>query len=215
MRLRTAAIHAGEEPDPVTGAATPKLVMSTTFVVDEPLAFSAVGYEEERPLLYTRWGNPTLRQLASKLAALEGAEAAEVYASGMAATSALLFGLLSAGDHLVMGDTLYPGTAELARTTLPRLGIDVSFVDTSDLGSVEEAIRPDTRLVWIETPANPILRLTDIAAVVSIAHAAGAELVVDSTFATPIATRLHSSLKVGNVMQRQHSHDCIEGVGSL
>lgn len=187
--MRTDAIHAGEEPDPVTGAATPNLVMSTTFVVDEPMAFSAMGYESERPLMYTRWGNPTLNQLAAKLAALEGAEAAEVYASGMAATSALLLGLLSAGDHLVMGDVLYPGTAEMARTTLPRLGIEVTLVDSSHLAAVEEAVRPQTRLVWIETPANPILRLTDIAGVGSIAHASGAELVVDSTFATPVATR--------------------------
>ncbi|MFQ5968360.1 MAG: trans-sulfuration enzyme family protein [Acidimicrobiia bacterium] len=188
-RMKTLAVHAGEDPDPVTGAAVPNLVMSTSFVVDEPVAFSALDMGEDPPFFYTRWDNPTLRQLATKLAALEGAEAAEVYASGMAATSAILFGVLGAGDHVVMSDTMYAGTAELGRHTLSRFDIESSFVDTSNLDQLADATRSQTRLVWIETPANPILRLTDIAGAAEIAHQAGAELVVDSTFATPVATR--------------------------
>lgn len=188
-RPRTQAIHAGEGPDPVTRASAPNIVMSTTFSVDEPRGFSAMSQDEDEGFLYTRWGNPTVRQLEVKLAALEQAEDCRAYASGMAAIAALLFTRLSAGDRLVIGDVVYPGTAELAHRTLPRLGVEVTTVDTSDLEAVEEALATPTALVWVETPANPIMRLTDIAAVASLAHAAGADLAVDSTFATPIATR--------------------------
>ncbi len=187
--LRTTAIHAGEAPDPTTGASAPNLVMSTTYVLDKPLGFSAQDLGEEAPYIYARWGNPTVRQLEDKLAALEDAESGLCFASGMAASTALLLGLLGAGDHLVASDTNYAGTAELMRKTLPRLGIDVTPVDTSDPAAVEAALRPETRLVWIETPANPILRLSDIAALAAIARKAGVKLAVDSTFATPVATR--------------------------
>lgn len=189
MRRRTAEIHAGEMPDPETGASAPNLVTSTTFVVDEPVAFSALDQPDEAPYVYSRWDNPTVSQLERKLAALEGGEAAAAFASGMAATAAILFGTLDPGDRLIVSDTTYAGTAELIRDSLTRFGIDVVPVDTSDLEAVARAVVPGTRLVWIETPANPILRLTDIAAVAEIAHAAGAQLAVDSTFATPIATR--------------------------
>ncbi len=187
--LRTMAIHAGEAPDPTTGASAPNLVMSTTYVLDRPLGFSAQDLGDEAPFIYTRWGNPTVRQLEDKLAALEGAEAGLCFASGMAASAAVLLGVLSAGDHLVVSDTNYAGTAELARKTLPRLGIAVTPVDASDPAAVEAALRPETRLIWTETPANPILRLSDIAALAALAGKAGAKLAVDSTFATPVATR--------------------------
>jgi len=187
--MRTQAVHAGEAPDPSTGASSPNLVMSSTFVVHEPVSFSATNIDAETPCLYGRWANPTVRQLEAKLAALEGAEGCVAFASGMAATTAVLLGTLSAGDHLVVSDANYPGTAELVRDTLPRLGIDVSPVDSSDPARIEAAMGPQTRLVWVETPANPILRLTDVAAVAEIAHRAGARLAVDSTFATPVATR--------------------------
>jgi methionine-gamma-lyase len=165
---RTTAIHAGEAPDPVTGASAPNLVMSTTYVLEAPLGFSAHDLGDESPFIYTRWGNPTVRQLEDKLAALEGAEAGLCFASGMAASAAVLLGGLSAGDHLVVSDTNYAGTAELARQTLPRLGIAVTPVDSSNLAAVEAALRPETRLIWIETPANPILRLSDIAALAAL-----------------------------------------------
>lgn len=173
----------------MTGASAPNIVMSTSFTVDEPRGFSALEQEGSEGFVYTRWANPTIRQLEVKLAALEGAGDCRAYASGMAAITALLLTRLSPGDHVVVGDVLYPGTAELVRSTLPRMGIRVTTVDTSDLEAVEASLSDPTALVWIETPANPILRLTDIAAVASIAHDAGAELAVDSTFATPIATR--------------------------
>jgi cystathionine beta-lyase/cystathionine gamma-synthase len=117
--------------------------------------------------------------------ALEGAPAAVVTASGMAAVSALVFTLLSSGDHLVASEVCYAGSVELFGTHLPRFGIEVSLVDTSDLAAVASALRPNTRLVYVETPANPILRIADIAALAALAHQAGALLAVDSTFAGP------------------------------
>ena len=186
---RTTAIHAGEGPDADTKASAPNLVMSTSFVVDEPVAFSALEKGDDAPWVYTRWSNPTVRQLEVKLAAMEGAEDCRVYASGMAAIAALLFSRLSAGDRLVVGEVTYPGTAELVRNTLPRWGVEVVTVDTTDLDAVGAALAPGADLVWIETPANPILSVTDIAAVAALAHAAGAELAIDSTFATPVGTR--------------------------
>ena len=185
----TLAVHAGEAPDPATGASAPNLVMSTTFALEEPAGFSINAFEGELPYIYTRWGNPTVRMLEEKLAALEGAEDCVAFGSGMAATSAVLLAGLKAGDHLVMSDVNYAGTAELARSTLPDYGIETTTVDTSDLPVVQAAIRPQTRMLWIETPANPILRLTDIAAVAAIAAEKDVPLVVDSTFATPIATK--------------------------
>ena len=187
--VRTRAVHAGEAPDALTGASAPNIVMSSTFVVNEPHGFSAVDRDTASPYIYSRWGNPSVRQLEEKLASLEEAERCICFASGMAATSALLFSLLNPGDQLVVSDTNYPGTAELVRNSLPRLGVEVMPVDSSRLDDVEAAVSAKTRLVWIETPANPILRLSDIAAIADIAHRAGAELAVDSTFASPIATR--------------------------
>lgn len=189
-KFRTAAVHAGEGPDPVTGASAPNLVMSSTFVQDSAAGFSAYDLDENSGFLYTRWGNPTVAQLEAKLAALEGADACLCFASGMAATSGLLLTALASGDHVVMTDTNYAGVAELVRDTLPRLGIEVSLVDSSNPANVAAAMRPETRLIWLETPANPIMRLTDISAVAEIARKHGrAKVAVDSTFATPVATR--------------------------
>ena len=189
-RLRTAAVHAGESPDPATGASAPNLVMSSTFVTHEAGGFSAHDLDEESGYLYTRWSNPTVAQLEAKLCALEGAEAGLCFGSGMAAAAGVLFSLLSAGDHVIMSDTNYAGVAELGRDTLPRMGIDATFVDASAPLNVEAAIRPRTRLIWLETPANPIVRLTDLEAVGAIAAAhPRIRVAVDSTFATPVATR--------------------------
>ena len=187
--VQTRAVHAGEEPDGLTGASAPNIVMSTTFAVDEPQGFSAADRDPNSPYVYSRWGNPSVRQLETKLASLEEAERCLCFASGMAATSALLFSLLEPGDELIVSDTNYPGTAELVRNSLPRLGVTVIPVDTSSLDDVKRNVSHKTRLVWIETPANPILRLCNIKSIAEIAHEADAELVVDSTFASPIATR--------------------------
>ena len=189
-RLRTAAVHAGESPDPATGASAPNLVMSSTFVTRDSAGFSAHDLDDASGFLYSRWSNPTVAKLEAKLCALEGAEACLCFGSGMAAAAGLIFSLLGRGDHLVMADTNYAGVAEFGRDTLPRMGIRVSFVDPSDPGNVASAIRPETKLIWLETPANPIMRLTDLAAVGRIAaRHPGVRVAVDSTFASPVATR--------------------------
>ena len=190
----TRAVHSGESPDPTTGASAPNIVMSSTFVIDEPVSFSAQDKPEDAPYVYSRWDNPTVTVLQDKLAALEEAEACRCFASGMAATSALLLSTLSQGDRLVMSDSNYPGTAELARKILTRLGVEVVLADLSDQEVAARSITPGVKLVWAETPANPTLRLTDIRAVAELAHSVGAEFAVDSTFASPVATR---PLKLG------------------
>ena len=187
--IRTLAVHAGEEPDAATGASAPNIVMSTTFVAAPDASFSVEGMDEETPFIYTRWGNPTVSQLERKLAALEGAEGCIAFASGMAAISALFLHTLSAGDHLVMSDVAYAAAAEMTNELLPRLGIEVTKANLADLDELRAALTPRTRLVYAETPCNPLLRLTDIAAAAEIAHAVGARFAVDSTFATPLATQ--------------------------
>lgn len=186
---QTTAIHAGETPDPASGASAPNIVMSTTFVTDADAGFSVEGMEEDENWIYTRWGNPTVHQLEVKLAALEQAETAVAFASGMGAISALLLHTLKAGEHAVISDVAYAALAEMTNEMIPQLNIAITKVDTSSLEAIEQAIRPNTRLIYIETPCNPLLRLTDIAAVAKIAQTAGARLAVDSTFATPLATR--------------------------
>jgi len=186
---QTKAIHAGETPDPVTKASAPNLVMSTTFLVDADTGFSVEGFEESDTWIYTRWGNPTIHQLEQKLAALEQAETAIAFASGMGAITALLFHLLKAGDHIVISDVTYAALTEMTNELIPELNIEVSKVDTSDLEAIRRAVKQNTKLIYIETPCNPLLRLTDIAAVAAIAHEAGVKLAVDSTFATPISTK--------------------------
>ncbi|MDR2679345.1 MAG: PLP-dependent aspartate aminotransferase family protein [Tannerella sp.] len=186
---QTKAIHAGELPDPVTGASSPNLVMSTTYVADTDTGFSVEGMEEGNIWIYTRWGNPTIHQLEEKLAALEEAETAVAFASGMGAITALLFHQLKAGDHAVVTDVAYAALSEITNEMIPGLGIEITKVDTSDTDAVKKALKPNTKLIYIETPCNPLLRITDIAAVADIAHQAGAKLAVDSTFATPAATK--------------------------
>lgn len=190
--LSTLAIHAGEEPDPTTGALTPGIEMSAAFRLPGfgPSLFDALTMEStEPPFAYARWGNPTARALEEKLAALEGGEATLALATGMAAVSALCFTFLQGGDHVIASEVCYAGSVELFGAYLPRQGIEVSLVDTSDLRQVREALRPNTRLLFVETPANPVLRISDIPALAGIAHEAKALLAVDSTWATPCLQR--------------------------
>lgn len=187
--MKTVAVHGGENPDPVTRASTPNLVMSSTFIADPDAAFSVEGMSEDTPFFYTRWSNPTVDQLERKLALLENGEAGLAFASGMAAISALFFHLLKPGDHLVISDVAYAAASELTNDLFPGMGVRVSKVNMADLDEVRAAVAADTRLVYAETPANPIMRLTDIKAVAKIAKSAGALTAVDSTFATPVATR--------------------------
>jgi methionine-gamma-lyase len=189
-QTETTAIHAGEFVDPATRASSPNLVMSVTFAPETLTGFSARDEQGYEGFIYGRVSSPTVSQLEAKLAALEGGEAALCFASGVAAAHALICGRLSRGDHIILPDANYVGIAELARDTLPRFGIEVSFVDVSEPGEVAAAIRPSTRMLWLETPANPTMKLCDIAQLAALAHARGVrDVAVDSTYATPIATR--------------------------
>jgi len=192
LKFQTRAVHAGEAPDPVTGASAPNIVMSTTFAVEADLGFSVEtnnnSGNDEPDYIYTRWANPTLNQLEKKLSSLEEAADCVVFGSGMAAISGLLLSCLNAGDHLVMSDIVYAGASELANDLLPSMGISVTRVNMSDLDEVAAAMTPKTKLVYAESPCNPIMRLTNLVAVAEIAHSHGAKLAVDSTFATPVAT---------------------------
>lgn len=172
----TRAIHAGQDPDPTTGAVTVPIYQTSTFV--QPEVGVHRGYE------YARTGNPTRTAYEAAIAALEGGAWALAFASGMGATSTVLY-LLSAGDHVVAADDLYGGTFRLFDKVLRRYGIAFTYVDMSDPARVAAALRPATRLVWVETPTNPLLKIVDIAAVAEIAHAGGARVAVDNTFASP------------------------------
>jgi cystathionine beta-lyase/cystathionine gamma-synthase len=186
----TLAVHAGEFVDPATRASSPNLVMSATFAPTEVTGFSARDEKDYGGFVYGRVANPTVRQLENKLAALEGAESALAYGSGVAASHALIAGRLSKGDHLLMPESNYVGVAELARDTLPRFGIETSFVDTTDIRAVAAGLRPNTRMLWLETPSNPTMQVCDIQTLSRLAHENGVrDVVVDSTYATPIATR--------------------------
>jgi len=189
---RTLAVHAGLEPDPVTGAISPNITTATNFTFQpKDVAFSANLNPDMTalPYFYSRWTNPTVRQLEQRVAALEGAEDGIATASGMAASTAILFGVLKAGDHVIISDVCYPGVRELVSEVLVDLGIQSSAINLSNLANVRAAMRPNTKLIHAETPCNPLMRLTDIAALSTIAHQGGALLSVDSTIATPVATQ--------------------------
>jgi cystathionine beta-lyase/cystathionine gamma-synthase len=186
----TLAVHAGEFVDPATRASSPNLVMSSTFAPSALTGFSARDEKDYDGFVYARAGSPTVRQLEEKLAALEGAESALCFASGIAASHALIAGRLSSGDHIILPESNYVGTAELARDTLPRFGIRASFVDMTSPEAIAAAITPQTRMVWLETPCNPTMQLADIGQLSDLAHGRGVrDVVVDSTFASPMATR--------------------------
>ena len=196
MRPATVALDGGLVPNPVTGAIQPDISMSVNNIFTPGSAgFSAEGADlADLPFLYARWTNPTTRALETRLAALEGAEDALATATGVAAIAATFLGLLKAGDHLVISEVCYAGAFELATRILPDLGIQVTPANLSDLAATRAALRPNTRLIHAESPCNPILRLTDLAALSALAHEAGALLSVDSTLATPVITQ---PLKLG------------------
>lgn len=174
----TRAIHAGQDPDPRTGAIIPPIYQASTHVQDGIGGFRE-GYE------YNRAGNPTRSSLETQLAALEGGAAALSFASGLAAEDALLRGILKPGDHVLLGNDVYGGTYRLLTRVLAPWGIDTTTVELGDLDQVRAAIRPETKIVWLETPSNPLLKIVDIAVIAEVAHAAGAIVVVDNTFASP------------------------------
>ena len=179
-RLETLAIHAGQAPDPTTGAIMTPVYLTSTYVQDGPGVHK--GFE------YSRTRNPTRDALEGCLAALEGGRHALAFASGLAATDAVLH-LLSAGDHVVASDDVYGGTFRIFDKVFRRHGLRFDAVDMTDPANVARALRPETRLVWIESPTNPMLKLADLAAIAEVARARGARSVVDNTFATPFFQR--------------------------
>jgi cystathionine beta-lyase/cystathionine gamma-synthase len=179
-RFSTICIHAGQEPDPSTGAIITPIFQTSTYVQEE--LGKHKGYE------YARTQNPTRFALEQNLAAIEGGVAAYAFASGMAAIDAITT-LLQSGDHVVVTDNTYGGTFRLFDKVLTKYGLEFSYVDTSQPELIEQAIRPQTRMLFVETPTNPVLRLTDLGRVAGIAKAHGIRFVVDNTFASPCLQR--------------------------
>jgi cystathionine beta-lyase/cystathionine gamma-synthase len=172
----TRAIHDGQAPDPLTGAVTVPIYPTSTYVQQ--------GIGEHKGYEYSRVSNPTRTRLEENLASLEGGIAARVFASGMAAINAVA-SLLKAGDHVVCGNDLYGGTPRLFDQVLSNFGVEFSYVDTTDAENVEGAIRKNTRVVYVETPTNPLMRLSDLKAISQVCHRKKVELVVDNTFMSP------------------------------
>ena len=180
MRFETAAIHAGQDPDAPYGSVNVPIYQTSTY------AQPAVG--KPKVFDYARGGNPTREAFQTALAALEGGERAFAFGSGMAAETTLLLALRP-GDHVVIPDDVYGGTYRLLARVLDPWGLSFTTVDFSDSDELREAIRAETRVVWFETPSNPLLKVVDVAAVAQMAHEAGARVVVDNTFATPALQR--------------------------
>ncbi len=172
----TRAIHHGQEPDPLTGAVNVPMYLSSTYVQQ--------GIGENKGYEYSRGSNPTRARLEENLASLEGGVAAKVFASGMAAINAVA-SLLASGDHIVCGNDLYGGTPRLFNQVLSRYGLEFSYIDTSDAANVDRVIRKTTRMVYVETPTNPLMRLSDLGAISKICRRRKVDLVVDNTFMSP------------------------------
>jgi cystathionine beta-lyase/cystathionine gamma-synthase len=192
----TLALHAGAAPDPATGALLTPIYQSTTYVME--------GVGSHKGYTYSRTANPTVTALEKRLAALEGADHATCFGTGLGATTALALALLQSGDRAVLSDVVYGGTVRLFQQVLARFGVAADFVDTSDPLALEEALHRPARLLFVESPANPTLKLTDIEVASRLGHAAGAVVVVDNTLQTPVLQRpldlgadvaLHSTTK--------------------
>ena len=207
MRFETRAIHAGQDPEPAFGAVNVPIYQTSTYAqpkVGEPKRFD-----------YARGGNPTREALQEAIASLEGGRHAVAFASGLAAETTLLL-TLSPGDHVLLGDDVYGGTYRLLARVLSGWGVAFDVVDLSDVDAARARIRDATKLVWIETPTNPLLKIVDVAALAGIARAAGARTVVDNTFATPFLQRpleLGADVVVHSVTKYLGGHsDLISGV---
>ncbi|MGB9475202.1 MAG: aminotransferase class V-fold PLP-dependent enzyme [Candidatus Udaeobacter sp.] len=175
MKIETLAVHAGHTIDPATGAVSSPIHLSTTFERDTEGTYS-------RGFMYTRNNNPNRQALEQGISALEGGAAAAAFASGTGASMSI-FQALAPGDHVLAHVDAYYGTSRLLREIFQRWGLDITFVDMSDLGAVEKELRPQTKLAWMETPSNPLLKIVDLAAVAQIAHETGAICVCDNTWA--------------------------------
>jgi cystathionine gamma-lyase len=208
MRFRTKQIHAGVRPDPATGAILTPIHQSTTFVQPSVDQYLATGYS------YSRSANPTVRAWEEKLTALEEGADTAAFATGMAAINAVFLTLLNAGDHAVVSDVVYGGTYRLATTIYTRFGVEFSFVDTAAPEAVEAAVRDNTRLILTESPANPTLKYTDIAAVSDVARGHGIPHAVDNTFLTPYYQRpldLGADLAIHSTTKYLDGHNATVG----
>lgn len=204
-RLETLCIHAGQHPDPIHGAVMTPIVLASTFAQKSPGQYDAYDY--------SRAGNPTRTALEGCLAALEGAKHGVAFGSGCAATTAILLGLRT-GDHVLCGDDVYGGTFRIFDKVMKQWGLDATFMDMSDPAKVKAAMRPNTRLVWLETPSNPMLKIIDIAAIAEIARNAGAQICVDNTFATPMLQRpldLGATMVVHSTTKYLNGHSDVIG----
>lgn len=190
----TLAVHAGEAPCAATGALDTPIYQSTTFVSADADEMAAVYGEEKPGYMYTRYGNPTIHALEAKLAALEGGEAALATASGMAAVSTAILGYVKEGDHVVAARSLYGATYNFLNRKLPRMGASATFVESTRVEDFDRAIKPNTRLIYFETPSNPVLDVVDIAGVAALARAHGIPTMLDNTFASPA---LQQPLRLG------------------
>jgi cystathionine gamma-lyase len=205
QRLETLCIHAGQEPDPIHGAVMTPIVLASTFAQKSPGQYDAYDY--------SRAGNPTRTALEGCLAALEGAKHGVAFGSGCAATTGILLGLKT-GDHVLCGDDVYGGTFRIFDKVMKQWGLEATFMDMSDPAKVKAAMRPNTRLVWLETPSNPMLKIVDIAAIADIARKAGAHLAVDNTFATPMLQRpldLGATMVVHSTTKYLNGHSDVVG----
>jgi cystathionine beta-lyase len=203
--IATLCIHAGQEADPVTGAVMTPIVLATTFAQDGPGVNK--GYD------YSRAGNPTRSALEKCLAELEGGRHAIAFGSGCAATTAVLL-MLQSGDHVLVGDDVYGGTFRIFDKVLKPFGVEASYLDMTDPGRVAAAIQANTRLVWLETPSNPMLKVFDIAAVAALARARGVPVAVDNTFATPVLQRpleLGAAMVVHSTTKYLNGHSDVVG----
>ncbi|HLO87510.1 MAG TPA: cystathionine gamma-synthase [Nostocaceae cyanobacterium] len=176
MEFETRAIHAGQEPDPQTGAVIVPIYLTSTYEQE------AIG--QHKGFEYSRTGNPTRQALEEALASLENGRFGLAFASGLAATTTVL-SLLKTGDHIVAGDDLYGGTYRLLEKVVKNWGVNTTYVDIDDISEFKNAIQPNTKLIWVETPTNPLLKIIDIAALAKLAHQHNLILVVDNTFASP------------------------------
>ncbi len=206
-RLESLAVHAGQAPDPVTGAISTPIYLTSTYV--------QAGPGEHKGFEYSRTHNPTRYALEENIAALEGARWGFAFASGCAATTTVLH-LLSAGDHVVAGDDLYGGTYRIFERVMRQLGVETTYVDPRDPKAFEAAMRPATKLCWVETPTNPLLKLCDISAVAEVCRKKKVPLAIDNTFMTPVLQRpleLGASLVVHSTTKYLNGHaDVVGGV---
>ena len=212
MGFRTRQVHAGVTPDPETGAILTPIYQSTTFVQPSVDEYLSKGYS------YSRSGNPTVKALELKLNDFEGGVEAACFTTGMAAVNATLLAFLSAGDHAIISDVAYGGTYRLCTMVLTRFGMEFTFADTSDIEDVKKAIKPNTKLILTETPANPTVKCSDIAAISEIANEAGAVHAVDNTFLTPYYQRpleLGADVSIHSTTKYMDGHNATVGGATI